>query len=62
MQFLGPALNGTNAYGCRPLAFSGKNRSGSNSSGLGNTFGSRCKSNICTFNIDPAGAVCLPKI
>lgn len=35
IQFLGPALNGINAYGCRFSQFSGKNLDGSNFSGSG---------------------------
>ena len=39
IQFLGPAENGINANGWRPWLFSGRKRSGSNSSGAGHTSG-----------------------
>ena len=42
IQFLGPAEKGTYAYGWRPCKFSGKNRSGWNSSGSGKYLGSLC--------------------
>lgn len=35
MQLRGPALKGTYAYGCRPIMFSGKKRSGLKDSGSG---------------------------
>jgi hypothetical protein len=41
MQLRGPALNGMNAYGCRPTLFSGRNRSGLKASGSGKTSGLR---------------------
>lgn len=42
IQFLGPALNGTNAYGLLSRTFSGKNRSGSYFSGSGYIAGFLC--------------------
>jgi hypothetical protein len=61
MQFLGPALNGRYAYGLRPLLFSGKNRSGSKTSGLGKCSGSRCITNTLTPTVHPAGIVFPPE-
>lgn len=57
MQFLGPALNGTYAYGCLLALFSGENRVGSNRSGSGYTTGSRCKLTGNTATVVPDGIV-----
>lgn len=57
MQFRGPAEKGTYAKGCLPTEFSGKNRSGSNFSGFGNSSASRCSMNVNIMQFVPAGIV-----
>ena len=55
MQFLGPAENGRNAKGWRPLIFSGRKRSGSKSNGAGHTSGFLCKARVEMVTADPFG-------
>ena len=55
IQFLGPAENGRNAKGWRPLIFSGRKRSGSKSNGAGHTSGFLCKARVEMVTADPFG-------
>ena len=55
IQFLGPAENGRNAKGWRPLVFSGRKRSGSKSNGAGHTSGFLCKARVEMVTADPFG-------
>ena len=55
IQFLGPAENGRNAKGWRPLIFSGRKRSGSKSNGAGQTSGFLCKARVEMVTADPFG-------
>ena len=57
IQFLGPAENGAYAYGCRLEQFSGRNRSGSNRFGSGNTSSFRCRAVVRISAVDPRGIV-----
>ena len=56
MQFRGPAEKGTNAYGWRPWLFSGRKRSGLNSSGASHTFGFLWSPIVQTPRAVPFGA------
>ena len=57
MQFLGPAEKGIYANGCLPWLFSGRNRSGLNSSGAGHTSEFLWRARVATPTEVPLGAV-----
>ena len=55
MQFLGPALNGMKAYGCRPMDCSIVNRSGLKVSGSSKIRGFRCSAYDDMTILQPSG-------
>lgn len=55
MHTLGPAVNGTNAYGCRFATSSGRKRSGSNFNGFGQYLSDLCTHKIINTDDEPAG-------